>query len=69
MTPLPDPTRDRWDTTGNNDPATVRRAIRLLADRSILHRTRDTGHYHVSATRPATGTPAPPVPVGHALTA
>jgi hypothetical protein len=43
----------------NNDTATVRRAIRLLADRNILHRNRDTGHYHVSATQPALGTPHP----------
>jgi hypothetical protein len=42
-----------------NDPPTVRRAIRLLADRSILHRNRDTGHYHVSATQQAPGTPVP----------
>jgi hypothetical protein len=34
-------------------PATVRRAIRLLADRAILHRDDQTGHYHVTAPRPA----------------
>jgi hypothetical protein len=95
--PLPDTTRRRWHTAGNQSqriaarldtwaaskppgtivpaddvivkwypvidgsngqpwqvtPATVRRAIRLLADRAILQRDEQTGHYHVAAPRPA----------------
>lgn len=36
-----------------NTPACVQRAIRLLADRHILRRDHDTGHYHVAAIEPA----------------
>jgi len=38
-----------WTTTRAN----ARRAVELLAERAVLHRDRNTGHYHVSATRPA----------------
>ena len=42
-----------------NNPACTRRAIRLLAGRHVLHRDRDTGHYHVAATATAgPGSPA-----------
>ena len=40
-------------TPSANNPTCTRRAIRLLADRAILHRDEQTGHYHVAAPRPA----------------
>jgi len=38
-----------WLTTRVN----ARRAVELLAQRAVVHRDRDTGHYHVSETKPA----------------
>ena len=43
----------QYGFTSANTPACTRRAIRLLADRHVLRRDRDTGHYHVAATGPA----------------
>ena len=43
----------QYGFTSANNPACTRRAIRLLADRHVLRRDRDTGHYHVAATGPA----------------
>ena len=52
---LPEITGQHGHPTANN-PATARRAIRLLADRHVLHRDRHTGHHHVTASTP----PQPP---------
>ena len=40
-----------------HNPACTRRAIRLLADRHVLRRDRDTNPYHVAATTPADSGP------------
>ena len=49
---------DRYGMPSPNNPAAIRRAISLLAGMGILHRDRDTGHYHVAATGPAGSGPA-----------
>ncbi len=59
IVPAPDVITARLTTTmtvTNPTPACVSRAIRLLAERGILTRDNDTGHYHVTAPAPT----APP---------
>jgi len=51
---LPEVTAHNGVPSANN-PACTRRAIRLLADRHVLARDHDTGHYHVAATAPGPG--------------
>jgi hypothetical protein len=47
---------DRYGTPSLNNRITVGRAITILERMHILHRNRDTGHYHVAATEPAATT-------------